>query len=236
MANIQSRGECYLCKKTFGKRSMAAHLRSCRETNGTIPQRSRKTQALHLVVEGEYEKTYWMHLEADVKATLGDLDDLLRHTWLECCGHMSAFESTKKKQSVAPLDFMKAFDVADFSDSFQSGDLDFSTTLGKALPPKENLRYTYDFGSSTILLIHSLSLRETKLSAESIQIQSRNLAPEILCGICEKPATQVCTECEYESEGWLCDDCFEDHECDESMSLPIVNSPRVGVCGYMGEA
>ncbi len=214
---------------------MAAHLWLCRENNGTIPKRSRMTQALHLVVEGEYEKTYWMHLEADVKATLGDLDDLLRHTWLECCGHMSAFESMNKKQSAAPFDFLKAFDVADFSDSFQCGELDFSTTLGESLPPKEKLRYTYDFGSSTILLIRSLSLRETKLPAEFIEIQSRNLPPVILCGICERPATQVCTECEYESEGWLCDECFDNHECDESISLPVVNSPRVGVCAYMGE-
>jgi hypothetical protein len=235
MANIQSRGECFLCGKTFGKGSMAGHLRSCREKNGTIPKRSRKTQALHLVVEGDYEKTYWMHLEADVKATLEDLDHLLRHTWLECCGHMSSFESMQKKRPVAPFDSRTPFGIADFFDSYQSGELAFSTMLGEALPPKEKLRYAYDFGSSTILLIRSFSQRETKLPANSIEIQSRNLPPEISCGICDQPATQVCTECEYDSEGWMCDDCFEDHECDEFMSLPVVNSPRVGVCGYTGE-
>lgn len=234
MAEILSGGECFLCGKTISRRSMAAHLRSCREKNETIPKRSRKTQALHLVVEGDSAKTYWIHLEADVKATLDDLDDLLRHTWLECCGHMSAFESMKKQQPPAPLNLLSPFDVADFSDSNLPGDLDFSTTLGVALPPQESLQYTYDFGSSTILLIRSLSLRETKLSAGSIEIQSRNLPPEILCGMCDQPATQICTECGYDSEGWLCDDCFEDHECDDDMALPVVNSPRVGVCAYMG--
>jgi hypothetical protein len=32
----------------------------------------------------------------------------------------------------------------------------------------------------------------------------------------------------------LCQACAEDHECGEDMQLPVVNSPRVGVCGYAG--
>lgn len=38
-----------------------------------------------------------MHLEADAYATLEDLDAFLRSTWLECCGHMSAFTINKKR-------------------------------------------------------------------------------------------------------------------------------------------
>ncbi len=34
--------------------------------------------------------------------------------------------------------------------------------------------------------------------------------------------------------GWLCDSCAEDHKCGEDMLLPVVNSPRTGVCGYTG--
>src|SRR5207302_5259625 len=49
-----------------------------------------KTKLLHLVVEGRDLPMYWMHLEMPVDATLADLDDFLRDTWLECCGHLSA--------------------------------------------------------------------------------------------------------------------------------------------------
>jgi hypothetical protein len=38
----------------------------------------------------------------------------------------------------------------------------------------------------------------------------------------------------YPDEGWLCDECAVGHECGEEMLLPVVNSPRVGVCGYVG--
>ncbi|BCL80655.1 hypothetical protein ccbrp13_31200 [Ktedonobacteria bacterium brp13] len=35
---------------------------------------------------------YWMHLEVSTGATLADLDHFLRKSWLECYGHLSAFE------------------------------------------------------------------------------------------------------------------------------------------------
>ena len=56
-----------------------------------------------------------------------------------------------------------------------------------------------------------------------------------MCGVCGKPATQVCTECMWENTGWLCDECASKHDTDEEMFLPVVNSPRVGMCGYTGE-
>ena len=35
-------------------------------------------------------------------------------------------------------------------------------------------------------------------------------------------------------EGLFCDECAGGHECGEETILPVVNSPRVGVCGYTG--
>lgn len=63
---------------------------------------------------------------------------------------------------------------------------------------------------------------------------ARNHPHEIECSYCGKPATHVCRECIYDDGGWLCDDCTEKHECGEEMLLPVVNSPRVGVCAYTG--
>lgn len=38
----------------------------------------------------------------------------------------------------------------------------------------------------------------------------------------------------WDGEGWLCESCAKNHECDEDMFLPVLNSPRTGVCGYTG--
>lgn len=42
-------------------------------------------------------------------------------------------------------------------------------------------------------------------------------------------------ECIYYDEGYYCKECAPKHECGEQMMLPVLNSPRTGVCGYDGE-
>ena len=53
--------------------------------------------------------------------------------------------------------------------------------------------------------------------------------------IVEGYATGLYTQCIYEDKGCLCDACAKSHECGEEMLLPLVNSPRAGVCGYTGQ-
>jgi predicted RNA-binding Zn-ribbon protein involved in translation (DUF1610 family) len=67
---------------------------------------------------------------------------------------------------------------------------------------------------------------------QDVHILARNEPPAIVCGECGKPAAKVCTECLDEGEDWVCDECAARH--DEDMLLPVVNSPRVGVCAYGG--
>ena len=59
--------------------------------------------------------------------------------------------------------------------------------------------------------------------------------PAFACVECGRPATQLCSCCIYEEYAFYCDECGEEHECGEDMMLPVVNSPRMGVCGYCGE-
>ncbi len=92
----------------------------------------------------------------------------------------------------------------------------------------------YDFGSTTVLGAKVVSEFKANIKGKPITIVARNDAPEIKCEECGKMSTQVCSQCIYDGAGWLCDDCSEDHECGEDMMLPVVNSPRVGVCGYCG--
>lgn len=69
-----------------------------------------------------------------------------------------------------------------------------------------------------------------------LPIIARNAQPIIPCDECSaKPAVEICTACVWNDEGWLCEECAKNHECDEDMFLPVVNSPRTGVCGYTGE-
>ncbi len=94
-----SQGICNFCKGEFDKRKMTQHLKSCKQrkvNNANADALSeQKTRWYHLLVEGRYLPMYWMHLEMPVDATLIDLDDFLRDTWLECCGHLSEFKIGK---------------------------------------------------------------------------------------------------------------------------------------------
>jgi hypothetical protein len=60
------------------------------------------------------------------------------------------------------------------------------------------------------------------------------------CAICGSPAVGICAWCAEESENpFFCKDharahIAEAHEGDEAAFLPVVNSPRMGVCGYTG--
>jgi hypothetical protein len=96
------------------------------------------------------------------------------------------------------------------------------------------LIHEYDFGSTTELTIKVVSEFESTMKTGKVEILARNDPPQIKCSYCDNRATAICTECIYEDAGWLCDDCAEDHDCGQDMMLPVVNSPRTGVCGYTG--
>jgi len=220
-----SEGKCSLCNGTFSKAAITKHLESCRERK-KVPETLSKSRGLkkmkifHLVVEGHDLPTYWIHLDAPVNATLKDLDDFLRDTWLECCGHLSAFTIEGRRYEVAENEFMEV-EIMD-------------VVLGKVINPRMKFYHEYDFGTTTELKLRVVSEREGEFKGKSIRLLARNNPPMITCGSCGKIATQVCGQCIWSGEGWLCDECIREHECGEEMFLPVVNSPRVGMCGYTG--
>lgn len=94
--------------------------------------------------------------------------------------------------------------------------------------------YEYDFGTATELKLKVISEQQASAKGSTIPVLARNVPPVILCEECGKPATEVCSQCIFEGRGWLCDDCVVEHECEKEMLLPVVNSPRVGMCAYTG--
>jgi hypothetical protein len=221
MARRTSRGHCALCQGAFSKAGMTRHLATCSGAASSKPSGGRRGASrhpLHLIVAGRDRPEYWMHLEVPATATLEELDSFLRQTWLECCGHLSAFTIDGESYSADPED----------------GDRSMTATVGRILRPGLRLLHEYDFGTTTELLLTVVGPRESTTGDGSIRILARNLPPEIACRECGKPATQICTECMWSTEGWLCAACAKKHACGEEMQLPVVNSPRVGMCGYTG--
>lgn len=239
MERQESNGKCSFCGKTFSKSAMTNHLKSCKQREITPRKPSYRRKAnlqdkkiFHLMVEGSDLPEYWMHLDVPADAELEELDDFLREIWVECCGHLSAFtlSNVKYERDAGGVDAMWPM-IFDRGTPTRS----MNIRTGTLLRPGLKFNYEYDFGTTTRLTLRVLSAREENIKDKSIQILARNDPPQIICEMGGKLATQVCTQCIYEGKGWLCDKCAREHKCGEDMLLPIVNSPRVGMCGYTGE-
>jgi hypothetical protein len=204
---------------------MARHLKSCKaraeENDKSAIKGATKGSAsrtiLHLQVEGRDRPMYWMHIEIPANATLEDLDSFLRQIWLECCGHLSSFE-------IGGSTFI--------SEKIDPGDRSMKIALGKVIVPGMKFEHLYDFGTSTELLLKLVSVREGLAEGKAVKVLAINDPPDIKCQ-CGKQATAVCCEC-TDDAAWVCEECAGKHECGEDMLLPVVNSPRVGMCGYTG--
>lgn len=117
-------------------------------------------------------------------------------------------------------------------------DRSMGVSLENVLKVGQKFRYEYDFGSTTELSLRVVGERESVLTDDEddeVHILARNIAPEFRCVSCDKPATKVAAGYDYWGvvEHTYCDACAK--KAKEDGWLPIVNSPRVGVCAYTGE-
>jgi len=215
-AKSDTKAKCLLCNADFSKTGMTKHLKAClnkqseSQAESQAKSQEKKKPFFHIMVDGLEHPRYWMHLKVAADAKLADLDKFLRDTWLECCGHLSAFNSPE-------------------------GELDMKKKIKDVVKPGTVLDHEYDFGDTTILRVKVIDLREGVAEKKKIHLLARNDPPEILCNICGKaPAVKVCSQCIWDGQGWLCKKCVKKHDCDEEMLLPVVNSPRTGICGYTG--
>lgn len=205
---------CTLCSKKFTARGIGRHLSTCleRNTSKIANPNSQKKGFFHLKISTGFSgDPYWLHVVMDQNATLRVLDDFLRDIWLECCGHLSCF-----------------YDGA----LFRSEELDMDAMIGHVLEPNQSISYVYDFGSSTELLITARSQHQGKLNMTSgIELLVRNPDPQFLCEGCHK---NVAEYVDSENIIFLCSECLDDTECEQELLLPVVNSPRCGICAYEG--
>jgi len=221
-----SRGKCFLCCRSFAKNTIGRHLKKCVPAHDS--GKGKPVRLFHISAEGRYAPGYWMHLEIPASATLADLDGFLRPIWLECCGHLSAFTIgyTSYELDTGMVDAMwKDF----FGPSRPTRSM--NVKLQKVLSVGDTFSHEYDFGTTTELKLKVVGERQGSRPKEKVRVLARNYAPVFACIECGQPARWVYVWGEYET---YCDAHAQEHEDWEDGFLPLVNSPRVAMCGYTG--
>lgn len=224
----KNEGVCRFCLETFSGAAMSRHLMACKAKKEHDAQAAEKAKAKYPIYHIKLSSygDYWLHIEMKAAARLKELDDFLRGIWLECCGHLSRF-------SINDVDYedTEGDDFLDYSWNKEIKSLD--TSLVKAMKVGDKFDYEYDFGTTTAIEGKVIAARQGVLD-EKVKILARNNPYIFCCEECGEPATELCTEC----GSFFCEACLTDaeiHECGEDMALPIVNSPRMGECGYTGD-
>ena len=218
----QSKGKCAYCGQEIAKNSVAKHLTACAQRQYAITKaegKQNEAESLyHLRAQAAGSNQFWLDLEMRGSATLKDLDGYLRAIWLECCGHLSRFSLG----------------------GWQGKEISKKRRADEIFEPGVELTHIYDFGTSSVTLIKCVSARGGKsTTSHPIVLMARNLMPECECIECKQPAAWLCVECLTEENVWgtLCDEHAETHPHDNyGEPVRLVNSPRLGLCGYAGPA
>lgn len=222
MAGKQTQGACSYCGREMTRGGMARHLRVCDKRNEAIAAAARQPgddgPLVHLQVQDADGGQYWLHLEMDGSASLERLDSYLRAIWLECCGHLSQFSTPGWGGRTVGMK-RKAADV---------------------LQPGVELVHEYDFGTTSVTVVRAVEIRHGRpTTPKPIALMARNAEPVYPCQECEAPAAALCMECicEHGKQGTLCEKHTRSHRHrNYGEPLALVNSPRVGMCGYDGPA
>lgn len=217
---IKTKGKCLKCNEVYSPSKAGVHLLrcTCQANDSSTPMVERYLIQVSSAAE---PNVYWMFIAISKNSPLKLLDQFLRDTWLECCGHLSEF-------TIGNRSFMSHTESGNPSQSMKN-------QIGQLLSPGAQFEYVYDMGSSTDLV---LQVTET-ISAhpqKKIMLLMQNEPPAFPCKSCKLTADTICSLCGET----ICSSCQNDHSCavkeeDTYMLMPLVNSPRAGVCGYDGE-
>lgn len=215
----ENRGACAFCRETLLRRGIAKHLEKCPNYQQALAKSTQAAENIWRVrVQDAYNSDYWLELDLRGSASLNQLDKYLRAIWLECCGHLSEF-------NIGGWGGTKVGKARKADDIFQPG---------------LTLNHIYDFGTSSETSIRVQDARSAlPLSQHPVTLLARNLPPQFTCQECGQPATHLCMECQIEhgQPGLLCEQHAQNHPHEDyGEPIEIVNSPRLGMCGYSGPA
>jgi hypothetical protein len=205
---LKSEGKCLFCNQSFPQKEIGKHLATHLAKMEKDDSSKSPETFCHIVVE---DGVLFLHLLVKGKVAMKKIDTFLRDIWLDCCGHMSNFANGNSKIAAT----QKVADV-------------FETNV--------KIQHDYDYGDTTRVDLKGIKNYNLKLK-EDIVLLSRNEPLKLICAKCEKhPAANVCTVCDWD---FYCESCSAKHEKEcadfgDYAKMPVVNSPRMGVCGYMG--
>ncbi len=226
---MKDEGTCRFCLKPYAGRGIKKHLLSCKvraNKNQEELTQGKKTSAIYHLRLQSYEP-FWLHVEMKSTSMLADLDKFLRDTWLEEeCGHLSKF-------IIGGASYVEPDLHEEWEKNWRTMGLESKPSniqLRKVVKVKDRFKYEYDFGSTTYVEAEVVEERRGVLN-EKVRILARNSIPKEACSVCENVAVMYCTKCRE----FYCAQCLFEHSCSDEMALPVVNSPRMGVCGYEGE-
>ena len=206
-------GQCRRCGRTVRKNQASSHLLAC-----LGPGRE-------LLIKAEAPRSpYFTYFTAPRGTTWQALDDALRDLWVECCDHLSAF-------TIGDNSFeSEVFDPGPFPLSRRRHRAMNSPIL-RGTPVNEKIVYEYDFGTTTELVLIVVADGVNGLASDRIKLAARNAAPTYPCEQCGKPAS-VMVGWDRRTYCGTCQDALPNAE--REIEWPILNSPRVGICGYTG--
>lgn len=211
---MKSEGICNFCRKAISSNAIKKHLLSCIERK-KMNELKKGNDKIFMIKAGA--GPFWVYFELSSLKSLRDIDVFLRDLWLECCGHLSMFTMGENTYAIEPQK-----EHGDKSMNIRLEDAHFYEGM--------KFKHEYDFGTTTELFLECISERKGIVEPKII-ILARNNLPEFKCK-CGNVAKEICSDCVYDGSGFLCEKCAKTHECGEEMLLPVVNSPRMGMCGY----
>lgn len=250
MAQITSEGKCLFCSKLFKKAGITRHLNThlVEKIKDNKPGKS-----FHVRIDPNPRwgsSPYFLNLWVDGNALMEHIDIFLRNIWLECCGHMSAFTNPAHRKQFGGAGMFDLFEAQEllmqgkmraYENMMEetNGEVPKSKKVKDILYNGLKLEYKYDFGSTTDLLLTVAAEYPVRVD-EPIVLLSRNEPLQMMCDVCHvHPANTICAICMGEEENLFCNTCAEKHAetCSDFADyarMPVVNSPRMGVCAYEG--
>lgn len=217
---IKTKGKCTKCGEVYNPEKGNVHLLKC-ILQSSPPSQSTTEGYLVRISWVEQPGLYWMFVTIPKNASLELLDEFLRDAWLECCGHLSSF-------TIGNRHYMSHSEPGDRSQSM-------NIQIGQVLSPGLKFDYVYDMGSSTDLKLQVIEA-VAACPQKKVTLLMQNDPPAFPCESCKKTADIICSTCGE----MTCATCSENHSCavsegDNYMLMPLVNSPRAGICGYAGK-
>ncbi len=201
-----SKINCTFCNTKFGIKAFKNHLEDCiSETQNT------KSGYLIEFSSSSYitKKYYSMFAIFGLNCTFKHIDKFLKNKWCECCNHMSIL-------NVCCLT----------NDKFNCDSIKFNILISK-YENADHFNYEYDMGTTTKITFKIIKKLDGIETNNNVELVYQNEVHKLKCK-CKKEALFI-----YE-DALVCKECSLLIDEDEEIFTPIVNSPRIGLCGYVG--